>query len=128
VKLTAARLQVALEPLDPAAAPRLAGADDVVDLVVVPLLSTEPALAAGQVAQVVAGPRAARRAEQALAGLEPAAAARAAEQVRAELDLAPLYAAAAGRVAAGPALQGLAVRADGGFDPGDLWRLPEVGR
>lgn len=129
VKLTDAGLRVALEPLDPARyAARLAAGDYDVALMVVPLLSTQPALAAAQVAQQVGGLRAARRAEQALAGLEPAAAARAAEQLRAELDLAPLYAAAAGRLAASPALQGLVVRADGGFDPGDLWRLPEAAR
>ncbi|MBL0276289.1 MAG: ABC transporter substrate-binding protein [Anaeromyxobacter sp.] len=129
VKLSDAGLRVALEPLDQARyAARLAAGDYDVALLVVPLLTTQPALAAGQVALAVAGPRAARRAEQALAGLAPPAAARAAEALRAELDLVPLYAAAAGRVAAAPRLQGLAVRADGGFDAGDLWRGPEVAR
>jgi peptide/nickel transport system substrate-binding protein len=122
VKLFDAGLRAALEPADPARyAARLAARDYDVALVAVPLLTTAPALAAGQLALAVAGPQAARRAEAALAGLEPPAALAAAEQLRAELDLWPLL-AWGGRAAAAPGLEGLLVRPDGGFDPGDLWR------
>lgn len=124
VRLFDAGLHPALEPLDQARyAARLAAGDWDVALVVVPLLTAEPALAAGQVAQAVGGPRAARRAEQALATAEPGAEAAAAEAVRAELDLWPLYAATL-RVRAAAGLRGLAAARDGALDPGDLWRAP----
>jgi peptide/nickel transport system substrate-binding protein len=123
VKLHDAGLRSALEPVDPVRyAARLAAGDYDVALLVVPLLSTQPALAAGQLALAVGGPRAARRAEQALAELEPGALEAAAEAVRAELDLWPLY-VAGGRATAAAPLRGLEVRPDGAFDLGDLWRL-----
>jgi peptide/nickel transport system substrate-binding protein len=123
VKLFDAGLRAALEPLDQARyAARLAAGDWDLAVVSVPLLTTQPALAAGQVALAVAGPGAARRAEQALAALDGEALGPAVEALRVELDLWPLY-AAGGRAAPGPALRGLEVRPDGGFDAGDLWRL-----
>jgi peptide/nickel transport system substrate-binding protein len=122
VKLFDAGLRAVLEPVDPARhAARLAAGDYDVALLSVPLLTTAPALAAGQVAQAIGGPRAARRAEGLLAGQPREVAPAAAEALRAELDLWPLLASGA-RAAAGPGLQGLAPRADGGFDAGDLWR------
>jgi hypothetical protein len=123
VKLFDAGLRPILEPADPARfQARLAAGDFEVALLVVPLLTTRPALAAAQVAGAVGGPLAARRAERALSGLEGPALRAAAEALRAELDLWPLY-AAGGRVAVSPALRGLEVRPDGGLDLGDLWRL-----
>lgn len=122
VRLFDAGVKATLEPLDaPAMAARLAAGDYDVALLVVPLLTAEPALAAGQLAGALGGPRAARRAEQALAEVAPGGGAAALEAVRAELDLWPLY-AAGGRLRAAPGLGGLAERRDGAVDPGGLWR------
>ncbi len=105
----------------PRFAARLAAEDYDVALVPIPVLALAPSLAAGQVALATRGPLAARRALAELAGLAPdAAAARAAALTR-SLDLVPLFATGA-RASAGPALEGLRVGADGGVDPGDLWR------
>ncbi len=123
VKLFDAGLKAVLEPADPARhAARLAAGDYDVAVLSVPLLAPVPALAAGQVAGAVGGPRAARRAEAALAGQPPELAPAAAEALRAELDLWPLLAAGA-RAAAAPGLEGLSPRPDGALDLGDLWRL-----
>jgi len=70
----------------------------------------------------VGGPRAARRAEQALAGLPRETTRAAAEALRLELDLWPLYLSGA-RLGAGVAVRGEAApSADGAVDLGDLWR------
>lgn len=123
VRLFDAGLHPALEALDQQRyAARLAAGDYDVALVAVPILTGEGALAAAQVAQAVGGPRAARRALQALAQAGPAAAPAAAEAVRAELDLWPLY-AASGRVRAAAGLR-YAGRLDGDLDLGDAWRAP----
>jgi peptide/nickel transport system substrate-binding protein len=125
VRLFDAGIRAALEPLDQASyAARLAAGDYDVALVAVPLLTTQPALAAGQVAGAVGGPRAARRAEQALASADRGEPLRAAaEALRAELDLWPLYTATVSfRIAAG--VRGAAPFHDGTVDPGDLWRAP----
>ncbi len=102
-------------------AQRLATEDYEVALVAVPVLALAPSLAAGQVAMATRGPAAARRALAELAGLAPnAAAARVAALTR-SLDLVPLFATGT-RVSTGPALEGVRIHADGGLDPGDLWR------
>jgi peptide/nickel transport system substrate-binding protein len=115
----------AVEPVEPGAlGARVRAGDYDVALLGATLLSTEPALAAAQVALLAGGPEAARRALEALASAppgDPAALAAAAERVREGLGLVPLYASAP-RASRAPALQGLAPRADGGLDPGDLWR------
>lgn len=122
VRLFDAGVKAALEPLDqPRLAARLAAGDYDVALLVVPLLSHEPALAAGQVAGTLGGPRAARRAEQALAGVTGDQRGQALELVRAELDLWPLY-AAGGRLRAASGVGGVCPWPDGSLDPGDLWR------
>jgi len=123
VRLFDAGLRPALEALDQGRyAARLAAGDYDVALLVVPLLTGEPALAAGQVAEAVAGPRAARHAEQALAGHpEAGALAAAAEALRLELDLWPLYAAGL-RLRWSASLRGAEAWRDGALDLGDLWR------
>lgn len=123
VKLFDAGLRAAAELEGPARfAARLAAEDWDVALVSVPVLAQAPSLAAGQVALAARGPAAARRAMAELAALPPDdAAARAAALGRA-LDLTPLLATGA-RASSGAVLEGLRVRADGGLDPGDLWRL-----
>ena len=123
VRLFDAGIRAALEPLDPASYQgRLAAGDYDLALVAVPLQSAQPALAAGQVAGAVGGPRAARRAEQALAGLPRETTRAAAEALRLELDLWPLYLSGA-RLGAGVAVRGEAApSADGAVDLGDLWR------
>jgi peptide/nickel transport system substrate-binding protein len=124
VRLFDAGVKAALEPLDPARlAARLAAGEYDVALVVVPLLSGEPALAAGQVAGTFGGPRAARRAEQLLAGVAAGRRGEVLEQIRAELDLWPLY-AAGGRLRPAAGVGGICQWRDGSLDPGDLWRAP----
>lgn len=124
VRLFDAGLHPALEPLDQARyAARLASGDYDVALVAVPLLTASPALAAGQVAQAVGGPRAARRAVQALAAAGPGAESAACEAVRGDLDLWPLYAAAV-RVRAAAGLRSGASWRDGSVDLGEVWRAP----
>jgi peptide/nickel transport system substrate-binding protein len=102
-------------------AARLAAEDYDLALVAVPVLALAPSLAAGQVALATRGPAAARRAQAELAGLAPDAAASQAAAMTRSLDLVPLFSTGA-RASAGPGLEGLRVRADGGVDPGDLWR------
>jgi hypothetical protein len=124
VRLFDAGLHPALESLDQARyAARLVAGDYDVALVLVPLLADHPTLAAGQVAQAVAGARAARRAEQLLEGAGPEGPAAAAEALRAELDLWPLYRAAT-RVRVAPGAGRADPSNDGAIDPGDLWRVP----
>lgn len=124
VRLFDAGVKVALEPLDPRAlGARLAAGDYDVALLLVPLLTAEPALAAGQIAGVLGGPRAARRAELALAEVAPGGGGAALEALRAELDLWPLY-AAGGRLRAAPGVGGVGEWRDGSWDPGALWRNP----
>ncbi|HEX9308837.1 MAG TPA: ABC transporter substrate-binding protein [Anaeromyxobacter sp.] len=101
---------------------RLAAGDYDVALLLVPVQAVRPALAAGQVAFAARGAQAARRTMAALAGLEGDAALAAAARAGRALDLVPLVASGV-RVSAGPALQGLAARADGALDPGALWLL-----
>jgi len=128
VRLFDAGLRPVLEVAEAAAfAARLTARDYDLALVQVTLLSTSAPLAAGQVAGAVAGPAAALRAERALAGLEGAALQAAASALRGELELVPLV-AAPGRAAPSEALRGLLLRPDGGFDAGDLWRLPGAER
>jgi peptide/nickel transport system substrate-binding protein len=103
-------------------AARLAAEDYDVALVPVQVLALAPALAGGQVAQATRGPAAARRAMAELAGLAPEVAAARAEALTRTLDLVPLFSTGV-RASAGPELVGVRVRADGGIDPGDLWRL-----
>jgi peptide/nickel transport system substrate-binding protein len=123
VKLFDRGIRAAVEAEPPARfASRLAAGDFDVALVPVPIVALKPALAAGQVALAARGPAAARQVISELAGLPPdAALARAAALTR-RLDLVPLFSAGT-RVSAAPALQGVQPRADGGVDPGDLWRL-----
>lgn len=122
VKLFDGGVRAAAELEAPARfAVRLAAEDFDVALVAVPVLALAPALAAGQVALATRGPLAARSAMAELAGLGPEAAADRAAALTRSLDLVPLFATGA-RASAGPALEGLRVRADGGVDPGDLWR------
>ena len=102
-------------------AARLAAEDYDVALVTVPVFSLAPSLAAGQVALATRGPAAARRVLAEMAGLAPEAAWAHAEELTRTLDLVPLFATGE-RDSVGPALEGLRVHADGGFDPGDLWR------
>jgi peptide/nickel transport system substrate-binding protein len=105
-------------------AARLAAEDFDVALVPVQVTALAPSLAGGQVALAVRGPGAARRAMTELAGLAPAAAAPRAERLTRTLDLVPLFSTGV-RASAGPALQGLRIRADGGIDLGDLWLLKD---
>jgi peptide/nickel transport system substrate-binding protein len=125
VRLFDAGVRAALEVEAPARfAARLAAQDYDVALVAVPVQPLAPALAAGQVALAARGPEAALRAMAALsgpAGLPPAAAAEQARALGRALDLWPVLATGA-RASAGPGLEGLRVGADGGIDPGDLWR------
>jgi peptide/nickel transport system substrate-binding protein len=102
-------------------AARLAAGDYDVALVPVQVEALAPALAAGQVALATRGPAAARRALAELAGLAPDAAGARAAALTGSLDLVPIFATGA-RASAGAALEGLRVGADGGVDPGDLWR------
>jgi peptide/nickel transport system substrate-binding protein len=128
VKLFDAGVRASLEVADAARfADRLARGDHDVALVSVPVAAVRPALAAAQVAFVTRGPAAARRAMERLAGLDGEAAAVAADRLAAELDVVPLVASGL-RASCGPALQGLAPGADGGFDLGDLWLLGGGGR
>ncbi len=128
VRLFDAGVRAAVELEGPARfAARLAAQDYDVALVPVPVQALAPSLAAGQVAFAVRGPEAARRAMIELAGQEPAAAAARAGALGRALDLWPLFATGA-RASAGPGLEGVRIRADGGFDPGDLWRMPREGR
>ncbi|WP_243338755.1 ABC transporter substrate-binding protein [Anaeromyxobacter soli] len=103
-------------------AARLAAGDYELALVEVQVLAARPALAAAQIATAVRGPAAGRRALGALAGLDGAPAAAAAERLARELDLVPLVATAP-RASAAPALQGIAVGPEGLLDPGALWLL-----
>ncbi|HET6440373.1 MAG TPA: ABC transporter substrate-binding protein [Anaeromyxobacter sp.] len=122
VKLFDGGVRAAAEVEDgPRFAARLAAEDYDLALVPVPVLSLAPALAAGQVALSTRGPAAAVRVMAELAGLTPEAAlARAAELTR-SLDLVPLFATGV-RASRAAGLEGLAIHADGGLDPGDLWR------
>jgi peptide/nickel transport system substrate-binding protein len=127
VKLFDRGVRAAVETADPVRfASRLATGDCDVALVTVDL-AARPALAAGQIALAVAGPDAARRAMAEMAGLEGEAAAATAERLARSLDVVPLFVAGL-RASAAPALQGLAPRSDGGFEPGDLWLLPRTTR
>jgi peptide/nickel transport system substrate-binding protein len=124
VRLFDAGLRPVLEPLDQARyGARLAAGDYDVALVVVPLLTDSTALAAGQVAGAVGGPRAARRAEQALEAAADGDQAAAGEALRAELDLWPLFTSSV-RMRAAAGVGGAAPGRDGALDPGDLWRAP----
>lgn len=124
VRLSDAAMKAALEPLQPAAyAARLAGGDWDVALLAVPLQSLEPTLVAGQVAQALGGPRAAQRAERALAGAPPGQVAAAAEALRLELDLWPLF-EAGHRLAWRPGVHAGPFTGDGALDLGDAWRSP----
>lgn len=126
VRLSDASIKAALEPLQPAAyAARVAAGDWDVALLAVPVQSLEPALVAGQVAEALGGPRAALRAERALAGAPPAQLAAAAEALRIELDLWPLF-EARHRLAWRPGVRGGPLTGDGGLDPGDLWLAPST--
>ncbi|HYD42793.1 MAG TPA: ABC transporter substrate-binding protein [Anaeromyxobacter sp.] len=107
-------------------AARLAAEDFDVALVPVQVTALAPALAGGQVALATRGPGAARRAMTELAGLPAAAAAPRAERLTRTLDLVPLFSTGV-RASAGPALQGLRIRADGAIDLGDLWLLRREG-
>lgn len=107
-------------------AARLAADDFDVALVPIQVTALAPALAGGQVALATRGPAAARRAMSELAGLAPAPAAARAEALTRTLDLVPLFSTGV-RASAGPALQGLRIRADGGIDVGDLWLLRRDG-
>jgi peptide/nickel transport system substrate-binding protein len=121
VKLFDRGLRAQVDLVDSARArARLAAGDYDVALVAVTLRSPRPALAAGQLAFATRGPEAGRRALAALAGLEGERAAAEAERLARELDLFPLVVSGV-RATLGPALEGLAPRADGSFDPGDLW-------
>jgi peptide/nickel transport system substrate-binding protein len=123
VKLFDRGLRAQVDLVDAARArSRLAAGDYDVALVAVPLRSARPALAAGQVAFAARGPEAGRRALSLLAGLEGERAVAEAERLARELDLFPLVSSGL-RTSLGPALEGLAPRADGTFDPGDLWLL-----
>jgi peptide/nickel transport system substrate-binding protein len=123
VKLFDRGLRAAVQLADEAGfRARLAAGDYDVALLSVPVAALRPSLAAGQIAWVARGAAAARRTLAALAGVEGEAALAAATQAARDLDLVPLVATGL-RASAGPALQGLAPRADGGFDPGGLWRL-----
>ncbi|MFO0581597.1 MAG: hypothetical protein U0229_04945 [Anaeromyxobacter sp.] len=101
---------------------RLLAHDYEVALVPVPVLATDPALAAAQVAFAVRGTDGARRALAAMAAAIPMDQPSVAVALARALDLVPLFAGAP-RAALGPAAQGLLPRADGGFDAGELWRL-----
>jgi peptide/nickel transport system substrate-binding protein len=127
VRLFDAGVRAAVELEGPARfAARLAAQDYDVALVPVPVQALAPSLAAGQVAFAVRGPEAARRTMIELAGQEPAAAVARVGALGRALDLWPLFATGA-RASAGPGLEGVRIRADGGFDPGDLWRIPRDG-
>jgi peptide/nickel transport system substrate-binding protein len=127
VKLFDAGVRATLEAVEPARfAERLRRGDYDVALVSVPVAALRPALAAGQIAFAARGPAAGRRAMAELAGLSGNAALEAAGRLARELELFPLVASGL-RASLSPALQGFAPRADGGFDPGDLWLLPARG-
>jgi peptide/nickel transport system substrate-binding protein len=124
VRLFDAGVRATLEPLDPAhLAARLAAGDYDVALLSIPLLTADRALAAGQLAQAAGGPRAARRAEQAMATAPAGQDEAVLEALRAELDLWPLY-AAGGRLRGGAGLGGLCQWPDGSVELGDLWKAP----
>lgn len=101
---------------------RLASGDFDVALLSVRVQSVKPSLAAAQVIHAARGPYAARRALAELSGLEGGAALEAIARLARELDLYPLV-VSGHRAALGPSLRGLSPAADGGFDPGGLWRL-----
>lgn len=106
-------------------AARLAAEDFDVALVPVQVQALAPALAAGELALAARGPAAGRRAIAELAGLELARAAPRAEALARTLDLVPLFSTGL-HASGGAELHGLRVRADGGIDLGDLWRLKEA--
>jgi peptide/nickel transport system substrate-binding protein len=123
VKLFDRGVRATVELVDPARyRARLAAGDYDVALVSVRVQALRPALAAGQVVFAARGPDAARRTLAALAGLEGEAAVAAARRAAEEHGLVPLVATGL-RATAAPALQGLAPRPDGTFDPGALWLL-----
>ncbi|HYQ80875.1 MAG TPA: ABC transporter substrate-binding protein, partial [Anaeromyxobacteraceae bacterium] len=125
VKLFDLGVRVAVEVVAPEAfSARLAAGDFDLALLTRTLAAPGPAAAALEVAWALGGPAAARRALSRLAGGDPGAvAAEAAEEALA----VPLL--AAGLTASARAgLYGLSPLPDGGFDPGDLWTLPAVGR
>jgi peptide/nickel transport system substrate-binding protein len=123
VKLFDRGVRATVELVDPTRhRARLAAGDYDVALVSVRIQGLRPALAAGQVVFAARGADAARRTLAALAGLEGEAAAAAAARTADEQGLVPLVATGS-RAAAAPALQGLAPRPDGAFDPGALWLL-----
>jgi peptide/nickel transport system substrate-binding protein len=123
VKLFDRGIRASLDLAEPARfRARVAAGDYDVALVTVHVQGLRPALAAGQVAYAVRGAPAARRTLAALAGLEGDAAVAAVAREARELDVVPLVATGL-RLSAAPALQGLAGRADGAFDPGALWIL-----
>jgi peptide/nickel transport system substrate-binding protein len=121
VKLFDAHVRATVDEVERSRFPaRLAAGDHDLAIVPVPLVSARPALAAAQVAWTVAGPGAARRVLQELAGVSPEAAAAAADRIAVRLDLVPLFAAGL-RASPAAALQGVVPSADGGLDLGDAW-------
>jgi peptide/nickel transport system substrate-binding protein len=123
VKLFDRGLRAAVQLTDDAGLrARLAAGDYDVALLAVPVAALRASLAAAQIAHAARGAAAARRTLAALAGLEGDAAVAAAARAARDLDVVPLVTTGL-RASLGPALQGLAPRADGSFDPGALWRL-----
>ncbi len=123
VKLHDAGIRASLEIVDPDRfRARLASGENDVALLRVPVLAMKPALAAAQVVFAARGAAAARRAMAAMSGLQPEAAVAAADRLGRDLAIVPLV-ATGWRVSIGRRLQGLAARADGSFDLGDLWLL-----
>jgi peptide/nickel transport system substrate-binding protein len=106
-------------------AARLSAEDFDVALVPVQVQALAPALAAGALAFATRGAAACRRVIAELAGQDLATAAARAEAAARTLDLVPLFSTGLD-ASAGPELQGLRLRADGGLDLGALWRLPEA--
>jgi peptide/nickel transport system substrate-binding protein len=128
VKLFDRGVHATVEAADPARfAARLSAGDFDVALVPVAALAPRPALAAAAIAFAARGAPAARRVLAELGAASPDAVLAAADRLGRELGLVPLVAAGA-RVSAGPRLAGLAVGADGGVDPGDLWLSQGGGR
>ncbi len=124
VKLFDAGVRASVELVDPARfRSRLAAGDYDVALVSVPVAAPEPALAAAQIAWLVRGPAAARRAYEALGGVVHRLTALGnAHRLARELDLVPLVVSGL-RASLGPTLQGFAAGGDGSIDLGELWLL-----
>jgi peptide/nickel transport system substrate-binding protein len=121
VKLFDAGIRASVSEVDPVRfAAAVAAREHDVAVVTVPILAACPSLAAAQIAWTVAGRDAAAAALRELAGLSGDPAAEAAERVAARLGIVPLFASGL-RASPGAALAGLAPRADGSLDLGDLW-------